>query len=107
MRSLRYKSARRAHDQQGDIAHRASATHWVAFIADLLSHLRTAFRGRLPAYEETGPLASALIAGIDEDRAERQLSLRFGHFSIPVLSQAWPGMARNSGRCNRLRGQRG
>ncbi len=32
----------------------------------------------------------ALIAGIDEDRAERQLSLRFGHFSIPVLSQAWP-----------------
>lgn len=32
----------------------------------------------------------ALIAGIDEDRAERQLSLRFGHFSIPMLSQAWP-----------------
>jgi protein tyrosine/serine phosphatase len=31
----------------------------------------------------------AVIAGIGEDRAERQLSLRFGHFSIPVLSQAW------------------
>ncbi|AUJ65659.1 protein tyrosine phosphatase (plasmid) [Aestuarium zhoushanense] len=31
----------------------------------------------------------AVIAGIAEDRAERQLSLRFGHFSIPVLSQAW------------------
>jgi protein tyrosine/serine phosphatase len=30
------------------------------------------------------------IAGMDEDSAERQLSLRFGHFSIPLLSQAWP-----------------
>ena len=32
----------------------------------------------------------AVIAGIAEDRAERQLSHRFGHLSIPVLSQAWP-----------------
>ena len=32
----------------------------------------------------------AVIKGMDEDRAESQLSLRFGHFSVPVLSQAWP-----------------
>ena len=32
----------------------------------------------------------ALCIGMDEDRAESQLSLRFGHFSVPVLSQAWP-----------------
>ena len=31
-----------------------------AFATDLLNHLRTAVRGRLPAYEETGPLASAI-----------------------------------------------
>jgi protein tyrosine/serine phosphatase len=32
----------------------------------------------------------ALVTGIDEDTAERQLSIRFGHFSVPVLSAAWP-----------------
>lgn len=31
-----------------------------AFAADLGNHLRTLLRGRLPAYEETGPLASAV-----------------------------------------------
>jgi hypothetical protein len=31
-----------------------------AFAADLGNHLRTVVRGRLPAYEETGPLASAV-----------------------------------------------
>lgn len=37
-----------------------SAGRRTAFLADLSSHLRSAFRGRLPAYEETGPLASAV-----------------------------------------------
>ncbi|MFN4202628.1 MAG: dual specificity protein phosphatase family protein [Tabrizicola sp.] len=32
----------------------------------------------------------AMVAGVDEDMAERQLSIRFGHFSVPVLSAAWP-----------------
>ncbi|MFN4159729.1 MAG: dual specificity protein phosphatase family protein [Gemmobacter sp.] len=32
----------------------------------------------------------AMVAGVDEDAAERQLSIRFGHFSVPVLSAAWP-----------------
>ena len=32
----------------------------------------------------------SVIVGIGEDRAEHQLSLRFSHFSIPVLSRAWP-----------------
>jgi cytochrome b561 len=31
-----------------------------AFATDLLNHLRTVVRGRLPAYEETGPLESAV-----------------------------------------------
>lgn len=31
-----------------------------AFATDLLNHLRTVVRGRLPAFEETGPLASAV-----------------------------------------------
>lgn len=32
----------------------------------------------------------AMVAGVDEDASERQLSIRFGHFSVPVLSAAWP-----------------
>ena len=32
----------------------------------------------------------AVIKGIDEEEAEQQLSLRFGHFPVPLLSQAWP-----------------
>ncbi|WP_128513796.1 phosphatase domain-containing protein [Tabrizicola thermarum] len=32
----------------------------------------------------------AAISGADEATAERQLSLRFGHFAVPVLSDAWP-----------------
>lgn len=32
----------------------------------------------------------ALLAGVDERVAEAQLSIRYGHFSIPVLSAAWP-----------------
>lgn len=42
--------------------------------------------------DRTG-LASVLylnrIAGVDEDIAERQLSIRFGHFSIPFLSPTY------------------
>ena len=37
-----------------------SAERRSAFIADLSNHLRIAFRGRLAAYDETGPLASAV-----------------------------------------------
>lgn len=32
----------------------------------------------------------AAISGVDEATAERQLSLRFGHFAVPWLSDAWP-----------------
>jgi uncharacterized protein (TIGR01244 family) len=32
----------------------------------------------------------AMVAGIDEETAEQQLSIRYGHFSVPVLSAAWP-----------------
>lgn len=32
----------------------------------------------------------AMVAGIDEETAERQLSIRYGHFSVPALSAAWP-----------------
>ena len=32
----------------------------------------------------------AMVARIDEETAEGQLSLRFGHFSVPLLSAAWP-----------------
>jgi protein tyrosine/serine phosphatase len=32
----------------------------------------------------------ALIAGVDEETAERQLSIRYGHFAVPFLSDAWP-----------------
>lgn len=32
----------------------------------------------------------AAISGADEETAEGQLSLRFGHFAVPVLSDAWP-----------------
>lgn len=32
----------------------------------------------------------AIIDGIDEQVAERQFSIRFGHFSVPVLSSTWP-----------------
>lgn len=32
----------------------------------------------------------AMVARIDEETAERQLSIRYGHFSVPVLSAAWP-----------------
>ncbi|XDA98083.1 dual specificity protein phosphatase family protein [Sulfitobacter sp. LCG007] len=43
--------------------------------------------------DRTG-LASALylaaIKGRGEDESESQLSLRYGHFGIPGLSQAWP-----------------
>lgn len=43
--------------------------------------------------DRTG-LASALylgaITGTDEATAEGQLSLRYGHFAVPVLSAAWP-----------------
>ena len=43
--------------------------------------------------DRTG-LASALylaaIAGKGEEEAERQLSLRFGHFAVPYLSAAYP-----------------
>ncbi len=42
--------------------------------------------------DRTG-LASVLylarISGIEEEKAERQLSLRFGHFAIPFLSSAY------------------
>lgn len=42
--------------------------------------------------DRTG-LASVLylnqIAGVDEDTAERQLSIRFGHFSIPFFSPSY------------------
>jgi protein tyrosine/serine phosphatase len=31
----------------------------------------------------------ALVSGVDEHEAEAQLSLRFGHFSVPVLSEGW------------------
>ena len=45
----------------------------------------------------------AVISGIEEDRAEQQLSLRFGHFSVPLLSQAWP-MDQTWERAERLYG---
>lgn len=32
----------------------------------------------------------AAISGADEETAEGQLSLWFGHFAVPVLSDAWP-----------------
>lgn len=32
----------------------------------------------------------AMVAGIDEHLAEDQLSIRYGHFSVPFLSEAWP-----------------
>lgn len=32
----------------------------------------------------------AAIRGADEATAEGQLSLRYGHFAVPVLSDAWP-----------------
>ena len=32
----------------------------------------------------------AAISGTDEETAEGQLSLWFGHFAVPVLSDAWP-----------------
>jgi protein tyrosine/serine phosphatase len=32
----------------------------------------------------------AAITGTDEETAEGQLSLWFGHFGVPVLSDAWP-----------------
>lgn len=32
----------------------------------------------------------ALVLGQDEELAERQLSIRYGHFAVPVLSAAWP-----------------
>lgn len=32
----------------------------------------------------------AAISGADEEQAERQLSLRYGHFALPWLSDAWP-----------------
>lgn len=32
----------------------------------------------------------AAIKGADEERAEGQLSLWYGHFSVPYLSNAWP-----------------
>lgn len=32
----------------------------------------------------------AAISGADEETAEAQLSLWFGHFAVPVLSDAWP-----------------
>lgn len=32
----------------------------------------------------------AAIKGMDEEQAEAQLSLRFGHFAVPWLSDAWP-----------------
>lgn len=32
----------------------------------------------------------AAIKGADEAEAEKQLSLRFGHFAVPWLSDAWP-----------------
>jgi protein tyrosine/serine phosphatase len=43
--------------------------------------------------DRTG-LASALylaaVAGVGEDQAEAQLSIRYGHFSVPYLSAAYP-----------------
>lgn len=65
--------------------------------AELLSLMRDAPKPLLihcqSGSDRTG-LASvmyqALVAGIDEDIAERQLSFRYGHVSIPVLSAAWP-----------------
>ncbi len=32
----------------------------------------------------------AAISGADEERAEGQLSLWYGHFAVPYLSDAWP-----------------
>ena len=32
----------------------------------------------------------AAISGADEETAEGQLSLWFGHFAVPALSDAWP-----------------
>jgi protein tyrosine/serine phosphatase len=43
--------------------------------------------------DRTGLLSAlylAAIAGQDEDAAEAQLSLYFGHFSVPYLSSAYP-----------------
>lgn len=43
--------------------------------------------------DRTGLVAAlymAAIAGVEEDVAERQLSLYFGHFSVPYLSAAYP-----------------
>lgn len=43
--------------------------------------------------DRTG-LASALylagVNGVDTEVAAQQLSIRYGHFSIPLVSQAWP-----------------
>lgn len=35
-------------------------------------------------------LYMAAIAGMNEQEAERQLSLRYGHFAVPYLSDAYP-----------------
>ena len=66
-------------------------------IKELLALLRKAPKPLLihcrAGADRTG-LASAiylaLISNRDEEDAESQLSLRFGHFAVPWLSQAWP-----------------
>lgn len=65
--------------------------------ADLITLLKTAEKPVLihckAGSDRTG-LAAALylaaIAGTGEEEAERQLSIRYGHFSVPFLSAAYP-----------------
>lgn len=66
-------------------------------VAELLGLLRDAPKPLLihcrSGADRTG-LASvmyqSMIAGLPENSAEGQLSLRYGHFAVPVLSAAWP-----------------
>lgn len=68
----------------------ADAERLIALMRDLPKPLLVHCRH---GSDRTGLAASlylAAIKGVGEDEAEGQLSLRFGHFAVPVLSAAWP-----------------
>lgn len=82
---------------QADFAMSAGTALTLAEAAQLVELMRSLPKPLLihckHGSDRTG-LASALylgaIAGQDEATAEGQLSLRYGHFAVPVLSAAWP-----------------
>jgi protein tyrosine/serine phosphatase len=68
----------------------AEATQLIALMRDMPKPLLVHCRHGSDRTGLAMSLYLAAISGADEATAEGQLSLWFGHFAVPVLSDAWP-----------------